>query len=192
MEVIGVSKEYKSKAVFSNISISFDRGVYHLKGKNGTGKSVFCRCLLGLEEFSSGEIKDKGKKVLYLPNTHLGEEWLNWDENVDLLLYYFGLKLDDELKDDIYKKLGIQNKNSNYDVMSLGTTMKLGMVLIYIKEYWDLIVVDEVISHLDVDSSRSIVEELEERAREGTTVILVDHNLDTKDDELWNEIKMGD
>ena len=76
--------------------------------------------------------------------------------------------------------------------MSLGTTMKLGMVLIYIKEYWDLIVVDEVISHLDVDSSRSIVEELEERAREGTTVILVDHNLDTKDDELWNEIKMGD
>ncbi|MCF0130282.1 MAG: hypothetical protein HUJ71_01080, partial [Pseudobutyrivibrio sp.] len=90
------------------------------------------------------------------------------------------------------KKLGIKNKNSNYEVMSLGTTMKLGMVLIYIKEYWDLIVVDEVISHLDVDSSRSIVEELEERAREGTTVILVDHNLDTKDDELWNEIKMGD
>lgn len=51
------NKTINGKRLFSNISLELKKGdVYYLIGKSGTGKSTFLKALVGLVEFSSGEI----------------------------------------------------------------------------------------------------------------------------------------
>lgn len=190
MKLVNCSKKYKDKCVFSGINYEFIGGIWHLKGANGTGKSVFCRCLLGLEDFDSGEVIGRGKNVLYLPDTALGEDWLSMSENIDLLLYYYNIDMNDDEKFEIMDKLKITEPNKNFSLLSVGTAMKLGMFLLFIKNKWDLIVLDEASSHLDVEVKNIILNELEFRAREGCNIIIVEHGLKTMDSNVWKKIEL--
>lgn len=192
MKIINCEKRYKDKLIFEKLNMEFDSGIYHIKGQNGVGKSVFCRCLLGLEDFSGGEVVDKGKNTLFLPETPLGEDWLSMQENIELLLYYYDISLDDSEKDKICKELEIWDLDQNYHTVSVGTAMKIGMLMLFVEKKWNLIVIDEALSHLDSGIRKKIILELEKRAMEGTIILIVDHNLEAdKSDDLWNEIVLG-
>ena len=190
MKLVNCKKEYKDKVIFDNLYYEFSGGIWHLTGANGTGKSVFCRCLLGLEDFNSGEVIDKGNNILYLPDTALGEDWLSMSENIDLLLYYYNISMESDEKTVIMEKLKITEPNKNFNLLSVGTTMKLGMFLLFIKNKWDLIVLDEANSHLDIDIKNTILNELENRAGEGCNVIIVEHDLKTRDSDIWKKLEL--
>ncbi|MEE3392424.1 MAG: ATP-binding cassette domain-containing protein [Lachnospiraceae bacterium] len=184
------SKQYKDKTVLSDISLKLNSGIYHLTGKNGSGKSVFCRCLLGLEQFTEGSTEEMPKHVLFLPDTPLGEDWLTLRENLELLLYYYGISLSEEEKAAYMEKLRITEPNENYHKVSVGTSMKIGLFFLLLKKHWGLIILDETMSHLDKVIRETIWDELEQRAREGTIVILVDHSFPGRSGQLWYTLDM--
>ncbi len=189
MKLVECKKEYKGKVIFQEISIEMNSGIWYLEGKNGAGKSVFCRCLLGLEEFSDGKVIEKGKNILYLPDTPLGEDWLSVIENIELMLSYYNLTLSRERIDEIIKNLNIKEDNKIFSILSTGNAMKVGLFLTFIEKFWDLIIIDEAISHLDNDTRKIVFKELEKRAMEGSIVIIVDHNLEKEYRKQWNRIE---
>ena len=58
IEVKSISKKFEDNEVLSDINSHFERGKTNLIiGQSGSGKTVFLKCLLGLYNIDSGEIK---------------------------------------------------------------------------------------------------------------------------------------
>lgn len=192
MKLINCSKTYENKMILSHIGLTLHSGIYHLIGQNGSGKSVFCRCLLGLEHFTEGSIENLPERVLYLPETPLGEDWLTLRENLELVLFYYNISLTEEEITDAMTRLQITEPEENYHKVSLGTAMKVGLALLLQERRWDLIVLDETMSHLDSTIREFIWDVLEQRAKEGAIIILIDHSFKGRVGELWNKLLMED
>lgn len=61
-ELQGVTKRYKRKEVFTDISFSIpEHGITCILGKNGAGKTTLIKCLLRLLTFEEGKILYKGQ-----------------------------------------------------------------------------------------------------------------------------------
>ena len=62
IEVKSISKKFEDNEVLSDINSRFERGKTNLIiGQSGSGKTVFLKCLLGLYNIDSGEIKYDGR-----------------------------------------------------------------------------------------------------------------------------------
>ena len=60
----GVSKKFKDATVLSDINLSFEKGkIYGIIGRNGSGKTVMFKCIVGFMPATEGEIIVNGKKV---------------------------------------------------------------------------------------------------------------------------------
>lgn len=175
LELKECSKYYKNKTVFESIHYSFKNEIYWLTGSNGIGKSVLLRCLVGLEDFSKGGVSGELGKVLYLPDTAIGENWLTMDENIQLMQYYFKIDLSDEKIAEIKESLGIRYGDDLISQVSAGTAMKVGLFLIFLENYWGTIVLDETLSHIDDAVKNIILTELEKRKKEGTCILITNH-----------------
>ena len=58
LKVKGLKKQYNDSVVLNGVSAEFlDSSVNVIIGPSGIGKSVLLKCLLGLEEPDSGEVK---------------------------------------------------------------------------------------------------------------------------------------
>lgn len=64
IEVDNLSKAFGRQTVLENVSASFAKGLIHgVIGRNGSGKSVFFKCILGLMPFDQGEIRVRSLRV---------------------------------------------------------------------------------------------------------------------------------
>lgn len=178
-------KKYGDHVVFKDVNLELENKIYHIVGANGTGKSVFCRSIVNLEPLSKGTITGRETPTLFLPDTCIGEDWMSMDENIDLLLYYYQISLSKDEKATIIEKMHIQELDKIYSQVSVGTAMKIGLFLLFIKDFWKFIILDETLSHLDIESRKIILNELGERAKEGTMIFIVDHTLNTPTDSTW-------
>ncbi|TGY87127.1 ATP-binding cassette domain-containing protein [Petralouisia muris] len=179
------SKKYGEKEVFADLNYTFENEVYWLLGKNGVGKSVFCRCLVGLEKFSTGLISGELGNVLFLPDTSLGEKWLTLNESIDLMLFYYGIHISEDEKQEIKEKLEIGDGNDLVSRVSVGTSMKIGLFLLFVRDFWQTIILDETLSHLDVQMKDKVVSELFQRKEEGAVTLLINHGkILTKEDKF--------
>src|SRR5512146_2211777 len=67
VEVKNLSKSFGDSVVLDEISFNVEEGEnFVVFGKSGSGKSVLLKCMVGLLEPDSGEIKINGKSVLNL------------------------------------------------------------------------------------------------------------------------------
>lgn len=73
----GMSKQYGGTYALDNVSIEIKRGqVYGLIGLNGSGKTTFMRCIMGLIALSAGEVELFGttdKKELQKNRRRIGQ-----------------------------------------------------------------------------------------------------------------------
>lgn len=176
LELKECSKRYRDKQVFESINYKLENKIYWLRGPNGIGKSVFCRCLVGLEKFSGGNVIGDLGNVLYLPDTSIADSWLTLSENIDILQYYFKISLDNEKTNEIKYLLKIEDEDELVSQLSVGTSMKVGLFLIFIEKYWKTIVLDETLSHIDNNVKEIVLKELEKRAREGASILIINHS----------------
>lgn len=175
IEVKEGSKHYGNKSVFEAISFKFENEIYWLTGGNGIGKSVFCRCLVGLEEFSGGKLEGELGNVLFLPDTSVADNWLTIDENLDLMQYYFKINMNHEKLEEIKRRLEITEGKELASRVSVGTSMKVGLFLLFVEQRWQTIVLDETLSHVDEHIKTVILEELEKRKQEGACIVIINH-----------------
>ncbi len=185
VEVTGLSKSFGKETVLKDINISFEAGKIHgIVGRNGSGKTVLMKCILGFLKPDSGKAcvfgNVIGKDTDFAPDTGMmietpgfiatesGANNLKWLLNlrkgrkVDVVSYMNMIGLDAKSKKPVGK-------------YSLGMRQRLGIAQA-IMENPKLLILDEPMNGLDnkgVDDMRSLFLKLKEQ---GVTIILCSHN----------------
>ncbi|KLO22711.1 ATPase [Marinitoga sp. 1197] len=175
LELKNCYKKYGEKIIFENISYVFYNNIYWLKGENGIGKSVFLRCISNIEKFSGGIYKNNLKRILYIPEFSLNENWLTLKENIELFMFYHSINIRKDFIEKVLKKLNIEDASIFPYKASVGTNLKTIFSLIFIPNMWDMIIIDEAISHLDLKTQNILFAELNQRSSERTIVIFTYH-----------------
>lgn len=156
-----ISKSYGDKNVLSDINISIDRGEkVALIGQNGVGKSTFIKILMGFLEADSGTIyRDDNLKVGYY-----SQEFENLDFKRTLLETARG---EENISESIVRPilasfLFPSNKvNQEVGTLSGGEKTRLSIALLLLKNY-NLLILDEPTTYLDVMSQRIILQVLKD------------------------------
>ncbi|NBA57066.1 ABC transporter ATP-binding protein [Enterococcus hirae] len=177
IELENVEKKYQEKIIFSKINVNLKNNVYFLKGKNGSGKSVFLRCLGNIESFSDGDVKKNNKNTLFLTDQSLCSNYLTILENIELFYSIHGLELTTSELDLIRMLYSDENQlNTLSENASVGMLLKASCTLLLKKEHWDLVILDETFSSIDKRGRAILLEKCHQLSLEGTCVIIVSHN----------------
>ncbi|MBQ1901092.1 MAG: ATP-binding cassette domain-containing protein [Lachnospiraceae bacterium] len=203
IEVQKIKKIINKNVILDDISVEFVSGkIYGIKGKNGSGKTMFLRALCGLTRINAGKIIIDGK--------YLGQD-MDFPERVGFLIEYPGfpgglnafdnLKVlasikkcvsDEDIRDTI-SRVGLENDaKKKYRQYSLGMKQKLGIAAA-IMEKPELILLDEPMNGLDDDAVMKFKTILQEEKERGALIIIVSHDLEELElvsDELY-QMKEG-
>ena len=179
-------KKYGKFKVLNGINLKVDKGmVLGLVGPNACGKTTLIKCLLGLSHYSTGKItiqdcdiqtgNEYRRLIGYMPQNPdfpgnlKVQEIFKMMEDLrgepakfkDHLIDYFSLE------DSMEKKL---------EVLSGGTKQKVAAVLAFMFEV-PILILDEPTVGLDPVAGSKFKELVRERAKSGTTIIIVSHVL---------------
>jgi ABC-2 type transport system ATP-binding protein len=183
---------YHSKEVLHGISFDIRRGeMVGMLGQNGAGKSTTLKIITGILHTSAGKVHINGyalpeqhleaKKVIgYLPESPLLYECLNGTEFLELMGRLHGLEEKTlqkririlletfELNSSRYLRLSGYSKGMRQKIL-------LSAALLHDPE---ILILDEPLSGLDVDTSILIKDMLAALAAHGKTVLYSSHILD--------------
>lgn len=173
---------YEEKWVLKGISFDIEKGcAVGLIGENGSGKSTLLKLLTRIIYPDHGEIKIQGKVSSLL---ELGAGFhpdMTGRENIYTNASIFGLtkeEIDARLDDIIsFSELGeyIDNPVRTY---SSGMYMRLAFsVAINVKA--DILLIDEILAVGDVNFQRKCYNKMQKLKRDGVTIVLVSHDLDS-------------
>lgn len=186
------TKSYGNKQILTDVTLSLSAGMYFLKGDNGSGKSVLLRGIASLENFTSGNYKNYSKNILYLTDQSLTHNYLTIGENISLLYSLHNLTLLEEEKNAINELYTIEQLNTVSEQASLGMKLKVGCSLLAKVDHWDLVILDETFSNIDVDSRNILLKQCSSLVQKGTCVLVVSHhNIEEEYQDKKNILKMS-
>lgn len=181
-----VSKKFGEEWALKEVSVQLERGkIYGIVGNNGSGKTVFMKCICGLLPITSGRIWVGGKEI--------GKE-IDFPESLGVIIETPGflsgltgrknLEILADLKkrtdrtgiEEAMRKVGLSpDMKKQVSKYSLGMRQRLGIAQA-IMENPEFLVLDEPFNGLDhrgVEEIRKLLKDLKE---EGKTMILASHN----------------
>lgn len=174
----GVGKSYDEKRIFSNASLTIDRGdKVAFVGRNGEGKSTLVKCIMK-------EIDHDGKLTLG-HNVQIGYFAQNQASLLDENLTVFQT-IDDIAVGDIRSKIrdllgafmfGRDDVDKKVKVLSGGERTRLAMIKLLLEPV-NLLILDEPTNHLDLKTKEILKQAL--LAFDGT-LIVVSHDRDFLD-----------
>lgn len=173
INVKNLSKKFKDDYVIQNQSLILTEGIYQLIGSNGVGKSTFLNMLGGIDKSYHGEIIVDRDCMLYLDDKDIGLNAFTIRENIHILMKVFDIKKSKE-SEKIIEEFYDGRVDANYLTASAGMKMKLGLVLILLRD-WDIMLLDESLSAIDTKGRKLIVDKLLE-VRDKSTIIFVAHS----------------
>ncbi len=175
-------KRIETFSALNDVSFTVQRGEFFgIIGKNGSGKSTLLKILAGVYTPDSGHVEVRG---LISPFLELGIGFnpeLSGRDNVYLNATVLGLskKMIDQKFASIvaFSELErfIDQKLKNY---SSGMQVRLAFA-VAIHANREILLLDEVLAVGDINFRAKCLSEVERYRREGKTVILVTHDLDT-------------
>lgn len=186
ISIQNLTKKFGEDIVLHDISVDFYKGkIYGIIGNNGSGKSVFFKCICGLLPATKGSITVENKVI--------GKD-LDFPESMGMLIEYPGFlpnlsgfknlnilaSLRGEIKKEdicnIMKKVGLDpSLRKGVGKYSLGMRQRLGIAQA-IMEDPRLLILDEPFNGLDkqaVEEFRLMIKELN---NQGKTILLSSHN----------------
>lgn len=186
IRVENLTKKFGSVTALDRINISFQAGkIYGIIGRNGSGKTVLFKTMIGYLKPTGGRIvvgeKEIGKDIDFADNMGI------IIENPGFLSRYTGYKnleylasirkiIGKEQIRESMKRVGLDpDSKKKVGKYSLGMKQRLGIAQA-IMENPDILILDEPMNGLDnqgVDDVRNILLKLKE---EGKTIILASHN----------------
>ena len=158
VEAKDLGKSYPDLNLFSELNFRiYQDSKIALIGKNGTGKSILLKIILGEINESSGQIiKSSGLNIGYFsqklenldPGKTLFEELKdkNPDKEVEVIRTFLGSMLFEG--EDVFKQI---------KDLSTGEKVRIAFALLLLGKY-NLLLLDEPLNHLDINS-REIIEE---------------------------------
>lgn len=186
LKLDNVSKKYSQKTALQNINLLLEENcIVGLVGPNGAGKTTLFRLIMNLLEPTTGEIKIYnqnnstsvvGNNISYCSDGDNLYEDLTIRENIEFVIRAYGIndgkKLLEELSVllDIDKDLDTQVKN-----LSKGMRKKAALIRTLVNET-SIIILDEPMSWLDLDSQNKLTMLLKNRSKK-SLIIISSHNM---------------
>ena len=180
-----IHKSYGKNEVLKGVTLNIEKGViYGLIGKNGSGKSTIFKTILGLSDYTSGELQigaageslDEGRKRI---GFLVGNNYFPYMTAAQNLKYYSDLKgIKDQSEIDRVLSLvslsGVKSKVGGY---SLGMRQRLGIANAMLGNP-EIIILDEPTNGLDPQGIADIRNLLQMLNKEyGTTIVVSSHIL---------------
>ncbi len=165
----GLTATRGDRELFRNISVSVDAGEkLVVLGANGTGKTTLLEILAGERKADSGELK----RAAQLSFTR-GYQTPRWRSG-ELRAHLDAAGIDEPLFRQIMGVLGVRGRTLDrpLEQLSPGQLKKLDLARSFVNRC-DLLIWDEPLNYLDVDSREQIVELLEATP---VTLICVEHD----------------
>ena len=182
------TKIFKAEVVFENISVAFEKGkVYGIIGRNGSGKSVFFKCICGLMPLTAGLVRVNGKivgKDMEIPSD-IGiiierpgfMQHYSGFKNLKMLAKIHGKATDSTICATM-RKVGLDPDNKKWvEKYSLGMLQRLGIAQA-ILESPELLILDEPMNGLDESGVAEIREIFQSLKAQGVTILMTSHNAD--------------
>lgn len=186
IEIENVSLMIKKDVLLNQVSVRMEKGLIHgLVGRNGSGKTMLMKCILGFVKCTDGVIRVDGKQI--------GKD-VDFPKKVGFIIetpgfipYYSGFK-NLMLLAGLNKKVGkAEVRKAMTDVgldpdlkrsvkkYSLGMRQRLGIAQA-IMENPDILILDEPFNGLDKEGVKEIREYLLQLKKEGKTIVIVSHS----------------
>ena len=184
-------KQYAGKMVINHVNMHIpEQSIYGFVGENGSGKTTIMRLLTGLAEPTSGSftlfgVENTDRKI-YQVRQQLSAiveatslvPTMTARDNMIYQEMYLGIKLTDEERDALLKKVNLQDvgkkKVKNF---SLGMRQRLGIAMALMNKP-KLMLLDEPMNGLDPEGIAELRDLLIELNRtEGITVLISSHIL---------------
>ena len=196
LRAVNVHKHYGDVEVLKGVSFEVDRGqVKVVIGPSGSGKSTLLRCLAGLEPPGAGDVyleDDRlsalGEKELAPHRSEVGMVFqrFNLFQNMTALgnvmsgLVHVRRLPRREARDralELLDRVGLADKAAQYpDELSGGQQQRVAIARALVMRPKAMLF-DEPTSALDVELVREVLDVMESLAREGTTMVVVTHEL---------------
>lgn len=179
-------KNFKNQEVLKNISAEFEPGhIYGIVGYNGSGKTVFLKCICGLLTLNSGEIlvndKRMKKDLDMIQDAGIIIEEPAFLKNYSAyhnleFLYIIRNKIDKKYIKEILEKLGLDpDSRKKVGHYSLGMKQRLAIAQA-IMEDPAVLILDEPMNGLDKKGVAEMREVFLEMKAGGKTILLASHN----------------
>ncbi len=194
IELQNFTKEFKSKRIFENINIQFDKNTFYgIYGPSGCGKTTLLNLISLLDDSYSGDIlinqkniKEIKKKEEFRKNTFafiFSEaslfDYLSVKENIILPLTFRKKNVPQNLN-ELAKELSIDDLlDRDISTLSEGEKQRVSILRALVSGQ-DYLICDEPTSHLDKENSILIVQLLKKMAQKKEKTIIMschDQNL---------------
>ena len=191
VSVNNVTKKFRENTVLNNVSLELETGtVTGLIGRNGSGKTMLMKCILGLVSPNSGSITVRGKRV--------GKD-IDIPDNVGVILETPGFLPNFSAYNNLMQLAKIRRKIGKAEVRtaiervglnpddkkhvgkySLGMRQRLGLAQA-IMEDPDLLILDEPMNGLDKDGVKDMRQYLLDLKAHGKTILIASHSAEDID-----------
>lgn len=186
IKVENVTKKFGEDTALDEVSANFEKGkIYGIIGRNGSGKTVLFKTIIGFLKPTSGRVvvegKEIGKDTDFADNIGMIIEnpgflgGFNGYKNLEYLAAIKKVIGKKEIKESMIR-VGLEPcSKKKVGKYSLGMRQRLGIAQA-IMENPDILILDEPMNGLDkqgVEDVRKILLDLKE---EGKTIILASHN----------------
>ncbi|PWW20044.1 iron complex transport system ATP-binding protein [Cytobacillus oceanisediminis] len=195
VDVVNVSKQYGSKYVVENVSVSIPKGkITSFIGPNGAGKSTLLSMISRLITADEGEILIEGKRLDQCKSKDLAKQIsiLKQSNNISIRLTIrelvsFGrfpysqgrlTKEDWKFVDEAIDYMELKDIENKYLDQLSGGQKQRAYIAMVIAQNTDYILLDEPLNNLDMKHSVQIMKVLRRLTQEmGKTVIIVIHDI---------------
>lgn len=183
IEVNTLVKNYEDHVVLDEINLSIDKpGVYLIAGPNGSGKTTLLEILVGLRDYTKGQIKINHKRVDnisikqevgFLTQQNTLRKNCTVAEELNLVKELFQLNIDTY---EYLKKYKLQEYYYQKTKKLSGGTKRRVLIAMLLMPKYKIAVLDEPVSGLDTFSRDEIWNMIREYAGENI-VVVSDHYL---------------
>lgn len=198
VEVNDLTVAYHKKPVLTNVSFQVPEGkLIGIIGPNGAGKSTLIKAILGLVPTATGDVRIYGKKyrvkdriVGYVPQRGS----VDWDfptNALDVVLmgryghigwFRWPRKKDKQIAYECLEKVGMEKfANRQISQLSGGQQQRVFLARALAQDA-KIYFMDEPFAGVDAKTERAIITLLYELNRQGKTVLVVHHDLNTVKD----------
>lgn len=195
LEISHLTKKYETSTALSDISLSVQKSeVLVIVGPSGSGKSTLLRCINGLEEIQSGEIRLDGMPIDGIATTwhqvrqKIGMVFQNYElfghmtvlENILL----GPLKVQKREKNEaraqavkLLERVGLLEKIDVYPRQLSGGQQQRVAIVRALCMNPEIMLFDEVTAALDPEMVREVLDVMLELAHRGMTMVIVTHEM---------------
>lgn len=196
IELRGIRCGYDDKLVFEGVDLSIPRGLYTgIVGPSGSGKTTLLKVVLGVVDVTTGDVLVAGDRINGSTSRGIGYvpqvETVNWNfpvtvEQVVLMGRYremgwlpWPTREDRRVALDLLEHLGIrQYADRQIRALSGGEQQRVFLARALISRP-RVLILDEPTSGVDLKTQHHILHLLSQLNREGVTIILTTHDLNS-------------